>query len=111
MTEETTAPLASRSRLRAVAGELVGGPPATGLLAAFLFFVLFAGLRVAGLFEPLELGAFDRLVLLRAADGRAETRLVQVQATEADIERFGWPLSDDLAAVASEMACGGVGAS
>lgn len=65
-----------------------------GLLAATAFLLAW-GCRALGWLEPLELLAYDRQ-LRSAAVARPshEQRVVLVGAEEADLNRWGWPLSD-----------------
>ena len=69
-----------------------------GLIAGVAVFVALAALRFAGVLEPVELMAYDEMVAARAAPAQAEGKVVQIGVTEADIERFGWPLSDQMMA-------------
>jgi adenylate cyclase len=56
------------------------------------------GLRAAGVLEPLELGAYDRLLRWTRPAGEADARVVIVRITERDIQKYGHPLSDELLA-------------
>jgi len=58
---------------------------------------LFYGLQQFGSLEPLELGAFDRLVQLRST-APLDSRLLVVGLTETDLHRYRWPLSDEILA-------------
>ncbi|MFL5281784.1 MAG: CHASE2 domain-containing protein, partial [Rhodopila sp.] len=71
---------------------------AAGLLATSGILLLVLGLRFAGGLEPLELMAYDRLVLFRSVGPGSQDRVVQIGITEEDINRFGWPLSDRILA-------------
>jgi adenylate cyclase len=73
-------------------------PAAAGLLASVVVLVLMLGLRSSGMLQALELMAYDRLVLLRAEQSGVAQRVVQIGITEADLNRFGWPLSDGILA-------------
>jgi adenylate cyclase len=69
-------------------------------LAATLVTVGVAGavvaLRAGGLLEPLELGAYDRLLRWTRPSGEDDPRVVLVVITERDIQKHGHPLSDAL---------------
>jgi adenylate cyclase len=53
------------------------------------------GLRAAGALEPLELGAYDRLLRWTRPAGQVDPRVVLVRVSEQDIRRYGHPLSDE----------------
>src|SRR5688572_2049782 len=55
-------------------------------------------IHVQGALQPLDLIAYDTGVRIRAADEFVEDRVVVVNITEADIDRFGWPISDGILA-------------
>ena len=63
------------------------------LISASLITALILGLGRFGLLEPLELGVFDRLVQLQP-DADLDPRLLIVAINEDDLQRYGWPLSD-----------------
>lgn len=67
---------------------------AVGLVATLCVIALVLGLRAAGALQPLELMAYDRLVLVRAEPAGTQQRVAQIGITEGDIKRFGWPLPD-----------------
>lgn len=73
-----------RERLTEWQGVAVGGS------AAAVAVVL---LRVLGLLQPWEWAAYDRLFILRPTP-KPDDRITLVGLTEADIERYGYPLSD-----------------
>jgi adenylate cyclase len=56
------------------------------------------GVRAAGALEPLELGAFDRLLRWTRPAREADPRVLLVRITERDVQRHGHPLSDELLA-------------
>ncbi len=63
--------------------------------------------REAGWLQGLELSAYDTLLTWRQ-DGAQSDRVVLVTTTEADINRFGYPIKDqDLAAVLARVFSGG----
>jgi CHASE2 domain-containing sensor protein len=55
--------------------------------------LLAIGLRLSGGFQAWELQAFDFLLRLRPNEG-IDTRLLMVEVTEADVNRYGFPLPD-----------------
>jgi adenylate cyclase len=76
--------------------------PLVAAVAAALVFAALAGLRGAGLLQPLELAAYDRFVRAREPLPVEESPVVIVRIREEDIGRFGHPLSDALLARALE---------
>ena len=57
------------------------------------------GLRAVGIFEPLELTAYDWYIRLRPFDPAPDSRVLLVAVTERDLhEQGGWPLSDAVVA-------------
>ncbi len=88
-TQQLTAHLRQRARAVVLASVL-----ATGLLS---------GLRPIGLLQPLELMGFD-LWQRQQADEPPDPRLVILGMTQADIQQYQWPLSDEqLAQVLAEV--------
>lgn len=71
---------------------------ALGIAAA----VLINTLRGSGFLEPLELMAYDHYLRATTASRTPRDRVVLVGATDADLDRWGWPLSDRLLARALE---------
>jgi CHASE2 domain-containing sensor protein len=55
--------------------------------------LLTIGLRMLGIFQAWELQAFDQLMRLRPDEG-LDSRLAVVEASEEDINRYGFPLPD-----------------
>ena len=70
-----------------------------GLLAIALAAVSVAAIRALGWLQIWELQAFDRLMRLRPAES-SDARLLLVEVTETDIEKYGFPLSDAVLAAA-----------
>ncbi|MBD1936837.1 CHASE2 domain-containing protein [Microcoleus sp. FACHB-68] len=62
-------------------------------LAGIFVTILVMGMRGLGLFQTLELKAFDQLMRLRPDEG-IDSRLLVVEATENDINQYGFPLPD-----------------
>jgi adenylate cyclase len=77
---------------------ILGAPAGVGLIAGAAVFLALAALRLAGVLQPMELAAYDDMVSARSALGEPERRVVQIGVTEGDIERFHWPLSDEVLA-------------
>jgi CHASE2 domain-containing sensor protein len=57
------------------------------------------GVRAIGWLQPWELDAYDLLMRMRPAEV-SDPRLLVVEATEADVNRYGFPLPDDILAQA-----------
>src|SRR5687768_6133416 len=69
------------------------------LMVASLVALLLVPLREAGWLQGLELSSYDRLVTFFAGSQESD-RVVLVVTTDADINRFGYPIRDnDLSAV------------
>jgi CHASE2 domain-containing sensor protein len=64
-----------------------------GLLAIAISAVSVTGMRSTGWLQIWELQAFDQLMRLRPAES-SDSRLLLVEATETDIEKYGFPLPD-----------------
>lgn len=80
--------------------DLIGklrSPVVVCLLLGNLVFLLLLGLRATGNFQPLELMAYDINHRLRPA-APIDTRIALVTETEEDLQRWGYPLSDDVLA-------------
>jgi adenylate cyclase len=76
------------------------------LLVANLVALMLLSLREAGWLQSLELSAYDTLVTFFAGSQQSD-RVVLVVTTEADINRFGYPIRDnDLAAVLTRVFAG-----
>ncbi|AFY58507.1 putative transmembrane sensor domain protein [Rivularia sp. PCC 7116] len=56
--------------------------------------VLLIGLRLAGLLQPLELAAWDQFFRLRSSEA-VDSRITIVEMNESDIQKLGYPLSDE----------------
>ncbi|MEA5447267.1 EAL domain-containing protein [Leptolyngbya sp. CCNP1308] len=67
------------------------------LLTSVLTSVLLLGLQSLGWLEPLELKVFDQF-MQRRVDLAADSRLLVVGISEADLHRYGWPLRDQVLA-------------
>ena len=89
--------------------ETVSNPPSLsrlrhfqiGLLAIATAAVSVMGARSLGLLQIWELQAFDQLMRLRPAES-SDSRLLVVEATEMDINKYGFPLPDATIAKAVE---------
>ncbi len=90
----------NRRRMPALWSNLTGrlrSPTGVSLLLGCLVFVGILGLRLLGILQPLELAAYDYCLRLRPVDA-PDSRIVLIGETEADLQRFGHPLSDNLLA-------------
>ncbi|PSR15853.1 diguanylate cyclase [filamentous cyanobacterium CCP3] len=67
------------------------------LLTSCLTALLMLGMQPLGWLEPLELKVFDHF-MQRRADVATDDRLLIVGIGEADLQRYGWPLSDQVLA-------------
>jgi adenylate cyclase len=77
------------------------------LMVANLVALMLLLLRETGWLQSLELSAYDRLVAFFAGSQESD-RVVLVVTTEADINRFGYPIRDnDLSAVLARVFAGG----
>lgn len=63
------------------------------ILSSLLVAMLVIGMRSFGFLQPLEFHAFDWLMRMRPHEG-IDSRLLIVEATETDINRLGYPISD-----------------
>jgi CHASE2 domain-containing sensor protein len=72
-----------------------------GLWAIAIAAISVMGMRSLGCLQIWELQAFDQLMRLRPAES-SDSRLLVVEATEADIEKYGFPLPDGTIATAVE---------
>ncbi len=69
----------------------------TALLASVAIAALAVGLRQLGMLQAWELQAFDQLLRLRLDEG-PDKRILVVEATEQDIQKYGYPLPDPILA-------------
>ena len=63
------------------------------VIAALVAVVVIA-VRALGVFTAPEFAVYDRLVTLRSGSPMSPAEVVLVGATEDDLQRLGWPLSD-----------------
>ncbi|MBV6628185.1 MAG: adenylate/guanylate cyclase domain-containing protein [Rivularia sp. (in: Bacteria)] len=56
--------------------------------------ILLIGLRILGLLQPLELAAWDQFFRLRSSEA-VDSRIAIVEMNESDIQKLGYPLSDE----------------
>jgi len=99
-TSRTLLNLKNRQRLLALWSNLIRKlrhPVGVSLLLGSLAFVGVLGLRLLGILQPLELAAYDYCLRLRPV-APPDSRIVLIGETEADLQRFGYPLSDGLLA-------------
>lgn len=80
--------------MRSLLGKL-RAPAVVCLLLGNLVFLLLWGLRASGNLQALELMAYDLGFRLRPA-AVADARIVLVTETEEDLQRWGFPLSDEV---------------
>ena len=95
--------IARVARLGSRGRSLFRHPAAQWFLAAQLAFAAILGLRLLGALEWMELSAYDATLRLAAGKPRGADRVVLVGATEEDLNRWGWPLSDAVLADALEQ--------
>lgn len=81
--------------------KLLKTPFAIAILIALLVFALLLPLRSFGGLQAMELLVYDLLLTLRPMSHQAAP-IVLISETEADIRRYGYPLSDDVLAAALE---------
>jgi diguanylate cyclase (GGDEF)-like protein len=67
------------------------------LVSSLLALTLVSGAKRLQLFEALETASFDLLNRIQAQPA-PDPRLLMVEVTEADLEAYGWPLSDQVVA-------------
>ena len=75
-------------------------PLSAGLLATAALLAALLTARANGVLQPLELDTYDALLAARAINRPPDQRLLQVSITEAEINRFGWPIPDGVLASA-----------
>ncbi|PSN15661.1 diguanylate cyclase [filamentous cyanobacterium CCT1] len=67
------------------------------LVSSLLALALVSGGKRLQLFETLEMSSFDLLTRLQIQES-PDARLLLIEVTEADLEAYGWPLSDQVIA-------------
>lgn len=70
---------------------------AIALSASLIATLAIAGIRLLGWLQPLELSAYDYLMRSRPSEAM-DHRLLIVEATEADVNQYGFPLPDEVLA-------------
>jgi CHASE2 domain-containing sensor protein/class 3 adenylate cyclase len=70
---------------------------AIALTASLVATLLVAGMRLLGWLQPVELKAYDQLMRWRPSES-LDSRLLLIEATEADVNRYGFPLPDGILA-------------
>lgn len=88
--------LRKRRNLRIWLGE-VGRPWIVSILLGHLALLVVLGLGKAGLLQPLELTVYDAALWLLPVTP-TNRRIILIGETEADIQRWGHPLSDEVLA-------------
>jgi CHASE2 domain-containing sensor protein len=74
----------------------------TGLMLSAIATGLLMGIRLMGGLQSLELLAYDHLMRLRPSEGKTDSRLLVVEITPEDTQRYGYPQSDETLATAIE---------
>ena len=77
---------------------ILRNPLAIALIVGHLVFLVVLIVRLLGVFEPLELMAYDRSLRFSADATPRASPVTLIGATESDLANFGWPLSDDILA-------------
>ncbi len=73
--------------------------PVAAVLTSFLTMLLVILIRQLGLLQGLELKAYDHLIRMRPNEG-LDPRILVVEASEADINKHGFPIPDEIIAKA-----------
>ena len=79
-------------------GAISRHPVAIAILVGHLVMIAVLGMRFLGVLEPLELLVYDRYLRFGAEAEQISPPITLIGATEADLQRLGWPLSDDMLA-------------
>ncbi|HEY9640932.1 MAG TPA: CHASE2 domain-containing protein, partial [Coleofasciculaceae cyanobacterium] len=74
----------------------------TGVVVGAIATGMLIGIRCLGWLQPLELSAYDHLMRLRPSQDSADARILVVEVTQADTQRYGYPQSDATLAAAIE---------
>lgn len=82
-----------------VVPRIVGVAGRSVLMAGVVITAGYQGLHRWSVLEPLELAVFDRFIQAEPA-APLDQRLLIVTITEADLQRYGWPLKDQALAAA-----------
>ena len=70
-------------------------PYLTGLFVGLIVFLCIWGLRTFGVFESMELSAYDAFLRFRQAASDQDSRIILISVSEKDIQNQGrWPLPD-----------------
>ncbi len=78
--------------------KLAGSKVFAVVCIALLGWCIALGLRQVGLLQGVELSAYDQFLRLRAQRVLPDSPVVMIGVTEADIQRYGYPLSDAVVA-------------
>jgi diguanylate cyclase (GGDEF)-like protein len=72
------------------------------LVATLVATTLVTGAKKLGLLEPFELSTLDALTRLQP-DREPDSRLLLIGVSEAELQTYGWPLSDEVVAATLEV--------
>ncbi|MEM9484575.1 MAG: CHASE2 domain-containing protein [Cyanobacteria bacterium P01_F01_bin.116] len=72
------------------------------MVASLAAIALVTGVKSIGLLQRFELWNFDSLSRLRISSS-TDPRIIIVGITEDDLQQYGWPLSDQVVAIALEQ--------
>jgi len=93
------------SSLRPSVARQLGNPFVRSLIGAHLIVAALIATRAFGWLQPVELLIYDQLRVAWADNDELSARVLLVGATEADVQRWDWPLRDgDLAALLERIA-------
>jgi adenylate cyclase len=73
-------------------------PVVASFALAIAVFALLAGIREIGLLQPAEFWAYDKFLAWRAGPETTDPRIVIVEISERDINKYDFPIPDDLLA-------------
>jgi len=74
----------------------------TGLMVSAIATGLLMGIRFLGGLQSMELLAYDHLMRLRPSESRTDPRILVVEVTQEDTQKYGYPQSDETLAAAIE---------
>jgi len=75
----------------------------TGLMVSAIATGLVMGIRFVGGLQSMELLAYDHLMRLRPSESKTDQRILVVEVTQADTQRYGYPQSDEALATAIDQ--------
>lgn len=80
--------------LPSILARLLKMPALVACLLSIAAFALIYAIRLTGSLQSIELMAYDHFLRVRALAQPPDARIVLVGATDEDMNRWGWPLSD-----------------